>query len=63
MDIDPSATVLASTTPSQSNTFPALMSPEACLSRIRDQPHLPPILEMLRLSPIRDQSQKSPIEE
>jgi hypothetical protein len=54
VDIDPSVVASAWTTPSQSNTSPALMSLEALLSPIRDQSRLPPILEQLRPSPIRD---------
>jgi hypothetical protein len=42
IDIDLSAAALASTTPSQPNTSPASMSPEARLSPIRDQPRLSP---------------------
>jgi hypothetical protein len=54
IDIDPSAVAvaLASTTPSQSNTSPTSMSHEARLSPIQDQPHLSPIPEQLRPSPI-----------
>jgi hypothetical protein len=63
IDINPSAIASALTTPSQRNTSPALMSPEARLSPIRDQLCLSPILEQLRLSPIQDQAYKSPIEE
>jgi hypothetical protein len=36
IDIDPSAAASVSTTPSQLNTSPALMSPKARLSPIRD---------------------------
>jgi hypothetical protein len=50
IDIDPSAAASALTTPSQPNTSPASMSPEARLSPIRDQPRLPPILEQLHPS-------------
>jgi hypothetical protein len=63
IDIDPLAVASASTTPSQPNTSPASMSFEACLSPIREQTRLPLIPEQLRPSPIRDQMQKSPIEE
>jgi hypothetical protein len=63
IDIDSSTTASALTTPSQPNTSPILISPEARLSPIRDQPCLPPIPEQLHPSPIRDQPQKSPIEE
>jgi hypothetical protein len=56
IDIDPSAAASTSTTPSQLNTSPASISPEACLSPIRHQPCMFPILEQLCLSPIRDQS-------
>jgi hypothetical protein len=63
IDINPSATTLALTTPSQPNISPASMSPEARLSPIRDQPRLSPIPEQLHPSPIQDQSEKSPIEE
>jgi hypothetical protein len=45
IDIDPSVAASASATPSQLNTSPSLMSPEACLSPIQDQPCLPPIQE------------------
>jgi hypothetical protein len=55
IDINPSAVASASTTPSQLNTSPASMSPEACLYPIRDQARLPPIPEQLCSSPIRDQ--------
>jgi hypothetical protein len=63
IDIGPSATASASTTPSQPNTSPASMSPKACMSPIWDQPRLPPILQQLRPSLIWDQPQKSSIEE
>jgi hypothetical protein len=63
IDIDTSATASMSTTPSQLNTSPASMSPEACLSPIRHQSCMFPILEQLCSSPIRDQSQKSLIKE
>jgi hypothetical protein len=52
IDIDPSTAASASTTPSQLNTSPDSMSPEARLSPIRDQSCLPPIPEQLRQSPI-----------
>jgi hypothetical protein len=45
IDIDPSTAASASTTPSQLNTSPDSMSPEARLSPIRDQLCLPPIPE------------------
>jgi hypothetical protein len=51
-DIDPSVAASTSTTPSPSNTSPALMSPEARLSPIRDQPRLSPIPKQLCSSPI-----------
>jgi hypothetical protein len=63
IDIYPSATALVLITPSQLNTNPALMSPEARLSPIRDQPRLSIIAEQLCPAPIQDQPQKSPIEE
>jgi hypothetical protein len=47
IDIDPSTAASASTTPSQPNTSPTSMSPEARLSPIQDQPHLSPIPEQL----------------
>jgi hypothetical protein len=43
IDINPSAATSASTTPSQLNISPALMSPKARLSLIRGQPRLSPI--------------------
>jgi hypothetical protein len=52
IDIDPSAVASASTTPSQLNTSPASVSPEAHLSLIHDQPCLSPIPEQLHPSPI-----------
>jgi hypothetical protein len=54
IDIDPSATTSASTTPSQSNISPTSMSPKARLSPIRDHSRLSPILDQLHLSPIQD---------
>jgi hypothetical protein len=53
IDVDPSAAALASTTPSQPNTSPALIVPEACLSP-SPNPELSPIWEQLRSSPIQD---------
>jgi hypothetical protein len=55
IDVDPSTVDSASTTPSQSNTSSASMSPEARLS-------LSPNPEQLRLSPIRDQLRLSLIQ-
>jgi hypothetical protein len=52
IDIDPSTATLALITPSQPNTSLASISPEACLSLIRDQPRLSPIPEQLHPSPI-----------
>jgi hypothetical protein len=43
IDIDPSTVASASTTTSQSNTSPVLMSPEARMSAIRDHQHFSPI--------------------
>jgi hypothetical protein len=71
IDLDPLATASASTTPSQSNTSPALIFPntrmssspnpeQLCMSPIREQLRLSLIQEQLRLSPIRDQSRRSP---
>jgi hypothetical protein len=47
IDVDPSAAALASTTPSQSNTSPALIFPKARLSPS-------PNPEQLRMSPIQE---------
>jgi hypothetical protein len=55
IDIDPLVAASVSTTPSQLNTSPSSMSPEARLSLIRDQSRLPPVLEQLRPSLTWDQ--------
>jgi hypothetical protein len=51
IDVDPSAAVLASTTPSQSNTSLASIVPKACLS-LFPNPELSPIREQVCSSPI-----------
>jgi hypothetical protein len=62
IDIDPSAAASTSTSPSQSNTSPASMSPKACPSPIWDQPCLSLIRDQLRLSLIPEQLHLPPIQ-
>jgi hypothetical protein len=63
IDIDTSAAASMSTTPSQSNTSPTLIFPEACLSPSPNlgQLDMSPIREQPRPSPILEQSWKSPV--
>jgi hypothetical protein len=62
VDVDPSTTALASTTPSQPNTSLASIVPEACLSP-SPNPELSPIQEQVHSSLIQDQPHLSPIQE
>jgi hypothetical protein len=63
IDVDPSATASPPTTPSQLNTSPATVFPEARLFPSPNPEHLylSPIREQLRSSLIQEQPHKSPI--
>jgi hypothetical protein len=62
IDVCPSAAASASTTPSQLNTSPTLIVPEALLFPSLN-PEMSPIGEQVRSSPIQDQPHPSPIQE